>query len=88
MFNEGFLPTALKMADRVKIVRPDDVTVSLPAGLEFVGSRARQEIGYLQGGQKTDVRWTVKMAKPVTGDADVTFSSTRGGVIKGKVKIG
>jgi hypothetical protein len=76
------------MADRVKMVRPDNVSVGLPAGIEFSGIRARQEIPYLQGGQKTDVRWTVKMAKPVSGDVDVMFSSTRGGVIKGKVKIG
>ena len=88
LVNEGYLPTALKMADRVKMVRPDNVSVGLPAGIEFSGSRARQEISYLQGGQKTDVRWTVKMAKPVSGDVDVTFSSTRGGVIKGKVKVG
>lgn len=88
LINEGYLPTALKMADRVKIVRPDNVTVGLPAGIEFSGARARQDIPYIQGGQKMDVRWTVKMAKPVAGDVDVTFSSTRGGVIKGKVKIG
>ena len=88
LVNEGYLPTALKMADRVKVVRPDNVAVGLPSGIEFSGSRARQEIPFLQGGQKTDVRWTVKMAKPVTGDVDVIFSSTRGGVIKGKVKVG
>jgi hypothetical protein len=88
LVNEGYLPTALKMADRVKIVRPDNVTVGLPSGVELSGVRARQEIPFLQGGQKTEVRWKVKMAKPVTGEADVTFSSTRGGVVKGKVKIG
>jgi hypothetical protein len=70
------------------VVRPDNVTVGLPSGIEFSGSRSRQEIPFLQGGQKTDVRWTVKMVKPVAGDVDVTFSSTRGGVIKGKVKVG
>ena len=86
--NAGILPTALKMADRVKIVRPDNVTLSLPAGVQFAGSRARQEIAYLQGGQTLDVRWTVKSDKPISGEAEVTFSSTRGGVIKGKVKIG
>jgi hypothetical protein len=85
--NEGFLPTALKMADRVKIVRPDVVSISLPAGVEVVG-RARQEIGYLQGGEKRPVAFKVRMTKPVTGEAEVTISSTRGGVAKGKVKIG
>ncbi len=88
LVNEGYLPTALKMADRVKMVRPDNVTVGLPSGIEFSGSRARQDIPYLQGGQKLDARWKVKMIKPVAGDIDVTFSSTRGGVVKGKVKVG
>ena len=85
--NEGFLPTALKMADRVKVVRPDNVTVSLPAGVEIVG-RARQEIGYLQGGERRPVVFKVKMAKPVSGEVEVTLSSTRGGVARGKVKVG
>lgn len=86
--NEGYLPTALKMADRVKIVRPDNVTIGLPAGVALAGSRSRQEIGYLQGGQKMDVRWKVKAATPMAGEIDVTISSTRGGVAKGKVKLG
>jgi hypothetical protein len=85
--NEGFLPTALKMADRVKIVRPDNVTVGLPSGLELVGGRARQDIGYLQGGQKKEVVFKVKMTKPVTEEVEVTYSSTRGGVEKKKVKV-
>jgi hypothetical protein len=85
--NQGYLPTALKMADRVKIVRPDSVTVSLPAGVEIVG-RTRQEIGYLQGGERKDVKFKVKMTKPEAGEVGVTLSSTRGGVVKGTVKIG
>lgn len=85
--NQGYLPTALKMADRVKIVRPDSVAVSLPSGLEIVG-RSRQEIGYLQGGEKKDVKFKVKRTKPGAGDVGVTLSSTRGGVVKGKVTIG
>ncbi len=85
--NLGYLPTALKMADRVKIVRPDNVTVSLPAGMEIVG-RPRQEIDYLQGGETRDVKFKVKMTKPVAGEVGVVLSSTRGGVVKGTVKIG
>jgi hypothetical protein len=71
----------------VKVVRPDNVTVSLPAGVEIVG-RARQEIGYLQGGERRPVVFKVKMAKPVSGEVEVTLSSTRGGVARGKVKVG
>ncbi len=85
--NEGFLPTALKMADRVKIVRPDAVQVSLPAGLEFVGSRPRQEIGYLQSKQMKEVRWKVKGQLKPGAEAEVSISSTRGGVEKTKFKL-
>ena len=85
--NEGFLPTALKMADRVKIVRPDAVQISLPAGLEFVGSRARQEIGYLQSKQMKEVRWKVKGELKPDAEAEVSISSTRGGVAKAKFKL-
>jgi len=85
--NEGFLPTALKMADRVKIVRPDAVQISLPAGLAFVGSRARQEIGYLQSKEKKEVRWKVKGKLVPGAEAEVSISSTRGGVEKAKLKL-
>ena len=85
--NEGFLPTALKQADRVKIVRPDAVQVALPAGLEFAGSRARQEIGYLQSKQTKEVRWKVKGQPKPDAEAEVTISSTRGGVEKAKFKL-
>jgi hypothetical protein len=86
--NEGYLPTALKMADRVKIVRPDNVSISLPSGVEFVGSRARQEIGYIQGQEKKEVRWKVKMNPGTSGEAEITLSSTRGGIAKAKLKLG
>ncbi|MBN1939810.1 MAG: peptidase [Candidatus Aminicenantes bacterium] len=85
--NEGFLPTALKMADRVKIVRPDNITITLPNGLELVSGRARQEIGYLSGGQKKDVVFKVKRTAPGSGELDVVFSSTRGGVDKKTIRI-
>jgi len=85
--NEGFLPTALKQADRVKIVRPDAVQIALPAGLEFVGSRARQEIGYLQSKQTKEVRWKVKGQLKPDAEAEVTIGSTRGGVQKAKFKL-
>jgi len=85
--NEGYLPTALKMADRVKIVRPDTVAVSLPPGMEIVG-RSRREIGYLQGGERRPVVFKVKTAGPVAGEVEATVSSTRGGVVKGKIKVG
>ncbi len=87
--NEGYLPTALKMADRVKIVRPDAVSVRLPAGAQLVkGVRGRQDIGYLQGGEKKEIRWKVTVKPGTSGEAEVSISSTRGGVAKTTVKIG
>jgi len=85
--DEGYLPTALKMADRIKIVRPDNVQISLPEGLEFVGSRARQDIGYLQSKQMKEVHWKVKGRLKPGAEAEVTISSTRGGVQKAKFKL-
>jgi hypothetical protein len=87
--NEGFLPTALKMADRVKIVRPDAVSIRLPAGAELVsGVRARQDIGFIQQNEKKEVRWKVKIKPGTAGEAEVSISSTRGGVARTAVKIG
>ena len=86
--NEGFLPTALKMADRVKIVRPDTAEVRLPAGAEFVGVRGRQDIGFLKQNEKKEIRWKVKIKPGTVGEVDVAILSTRGGVARTKVKIG
>jgi hypothetical protein len=86
--NEGFLPTALKMADRVKIVRPDTAEIRLPAGAELVGVRGRQDIGFLKQNEKKEVRWKVKIKPGTAGEADVAILSTRGGVARTKVKIG
>ena len=63
--NEGFLPTALEMAERVKIVRPDAASVRLPAGAELAGVRARRDIGFIRQNEKKEVRWKFK-AKPGT----------------------
>jgi hypothetical protein len=86
--NEGFLPTALRMAERVKIVRPDAVDIRLPAGMELAGGRPRQEIGHLKQGEKKEVRWKVKVKPGASGEAEVTVLSTRGGVARAKVRIG
>jgi hypothetical protein len=53
-----------------------------------VGSRARQEIGYLQSKQMKEVRWKVKGKLNPGAEAEVSISSTRGGVEKAKVKLG
>jgi len=86
--NEGFLPTALKMADRVKIVRPDAASVRLPAGAELVGAKARQDVGYIRQNERKEVRWKIKVKPGTTGEAEVAIQSTRGGLAKASVKIG
>jgi hypothetical protein len=66
--NEGFLPTALKMAERVKIVRPDWVVVMLPEATELEpGFKAKIEIGYLKSGEKKEVRWRLKIKSVTEG---------------------
>jgi hypothetical protein len=86
--NEGFLPTALEMAERVKIVRPDAAVVRLPAGAELAGGASRQEIGRLRQNERKEVRWTIKVKPGTAGEAEVSILSTRGGVARTTVKIG
>jgi hypothetical protein len=86
--NEGFLPTALEMADRVKIVRPDAALIRLPAGAELAGVRARQDIGHIKQNEKKEVRWKIKVKPGTSGEAEVSILSTRGGIAKTTVKIG
>jgi len=86
--NEGFLPTALEMADRVKIVRPDAAAVRLPAGAELVKDRARRDIGFLKQNERKEVRWKIKVKPGTAGEAEVSILSTRGGVARTAVKIG
>jgi hypothetical protein len=86
--NEGFLPTALEMAERVKIVRPDAALIKLPAGCELAGSPSRQEIGRIRQNEKKEVRWTIKVKPGTAGEAEISILSTRGGVARTTVKIG
>ena len=78
--NEGRLPTALEMAKRVKIVKPDAAELTLDSGTaEIVGGGAVQEIGWLGPGEKREVRWKVKVLDPAKFAAEVAILSTRGG---------
>ena len=93
--NEGLIPTALEVARRVKIVRPDTVTISLGAGQELAAPAESKtpadrvvELGWLKPGETKTVTWQVKG----TGRATVTAGSTRGGVdtkeIENQVGVG
>jgi len=82
--NEGFLPTALEMASRIKIVRPDLAEIKL-SGADLVGSKAAREIGVLKSGETKEARWKVKITDPSKFEAEVFIKSTRGGIDKKKV---
>jgi hypothetical protein len=88
--NEGLMPTALDIAKRVKIVRPDTCAIVL-SGSTLVAApegkpqqRPMQELGWLKAGEKKTVTWRVKGA----GKATVNLSSTRGGIDKKDVAWG
>jgi hypothetical protein len=87
--NEGYLPTALRMAERVKIVRPDWAAIKLSGqGVSLAeGGRARVELGFLASGQTKEVRWRVKAAGTEKPVIEVGVSSTRGGVDKKTVRV-
>jgi hypothetical protein len=89
--NEGLMPTALEMAKRVKIVRPDTLTIALGQGQELTKPAAGKpaqgraiEIGSLKAGETRTVSWQVKGA----GKATVAVSSTRGGIDRKDVTAG
>lgn len=86
--NKGFLPTALEMAKRVKIVRPDWAKITLPdQGAKIVEGKERVELGWLQPNEKKEVRWKVKLVGSGDEDIEVSIHSTRGGVCKKKIKV-
>ena len=80
--NEGKMPTALDVAKRVKMVRPDTCTITLAKGQELVQpaegqprQRTAIEIDWLKPGETKQVTWRVKGA----GTVKVAIGSTRGG---------
>lgn len=86
--NEGFLPTALEMAKRVKIVRPDAAELKIEGKTaELAAGAAEQEIGSLKSGEMRTVRWKIKVSDPEKFAAEIVFRSTRGGVAKAKVAL-
>ena len=81
--NEGKMPTALDIAKRVKMVRPDSCTITLAKGQELVApvagkerQRTAIEIDWLKPGETKSAAWQVKG----NGTVKVAVASTRGGV--------
>ena len=82
--NAGLLPTALEQAKRIKIVRPDEVSVVAPEGsrLRAVG---RPEEFFLAGGEQREVLVRLR-AGAAERAATVRVESTRGGVAERAVQ--
>lgn len=95
--NHGRLPTALKQADLVKIVRPDRVDVQI-ADLTMNGddrqarwvepARGRFELGYLQPGETKEAVLTLRTYGVESFTGSFELVSTRGGVLRGEVSSG
>ncbi len=85
--NDGFLPTSLEMARRVKIVRPDRAEIKL-TGAELAGNEAGREIGFLKSGANVTIRWKVKPVDAAKFEAEVSILSTRGGIDRKTLKLG
>ena len=88
--NDGKMPTALDIAKRVKMVRPDTCTITLAKGQELlapVAGEARQraaiEIDWLKPGETKSVKWQVKGA----GKIKVAVASTRGGLDSKEIEL-
>jgi hypothetical protein len=80
--NDGKMPTALEIAKRVKIVRPDTCTITLgkgqalaPAAKGEPAQRTDVEIDWLKPGETKRVDWRVSGE----GALKVSVGSTRGG---------
>jgi hypothetical protein len=86
--NAGFLPTALAMAERVKIVRPDWAEISFPEkSVELAEGKKKVEIGRIKSGERKEARWKVKIPGKDEVELEVSISSTRGGIDKKKIQI-
>ena len=88
--NDGKMPTALDIAKRVKMVRPDTCTITLAKGQELVppaAGEARQraaiEIDWLKPGETKSVKWQVIGA----GKIKVAVASTRGGLDSKEIEL-
>jgi hypothetical protein len=83
--NSGRLPTALEQAKRVKMVRPDNLTVRGGGATRMIG---RAPEFWLAGGETRVVTLRIRAG---TADADkaltVRLSSTRGGIASRDVRL-
>jgi hypothetical protein len=87
--NEGKIPTALEIAKRVKMVKPDTAGIELAKGQELVKpnptteAQAKVELGWLKPGETKTASWLVKGG----GEVTLNIGSTRGGVDSRKLVV-
>jgi hypothetical protein len=89
--NEGRMTTALDIAQRVKMVRPDACTITLAKGQELVQTSDRSaprqrptiEIDWLKPGETKTARWQVRG----NGQVTVAVGSTRGGTDSRQLEV-
>ncbi|MCL4845486.1 MAG: peptidase [Acidobacteria bacterium] len=88
--NTGKMPTALEMAKRVKMVKPDTASIVLAEGQALVEApegEPRQvrdiELGWLAPGETKTVSWRVRGA----GVVKLAIGSTRGGVDRRELTV-
>ncbi|NOR16059.1 MAG: peptidase [Candidatus Aminicenantes bacterium] len=90
--NQGFLPTALRQAQLVKMVQPDRITLEFPEGIVKIidpkGNRPYVEIGRIPGNDKSKVTFKLKLIDIQQTECTVKYTSTRGGVISKIIVIG
>jgi hypothetical protein len=85
--NSGRLPTALEQAKRVKIVRPDNLTIRADQGstTRIVG---RAPEFWLAGGESKVVTLRIRAGSAEADKAfSVRLSSTRGGLATREVRL-
>jgi murein tripeptide amidase MpaA len=86
--NQGFLPTALEMAKRIKIVKPDYVELKFSEKeMEIIEGESRIELGFLKSHEEKNVTWRIKAIDKAIGDIEISIHSTRGGVERKKISL-
>jgi hypothetical protein len=79
--NDGRLPTSLRQARLVKIVRPDWVELRVEGGPNVM----RYELDYLEGGETKEAVFTVALPEGTRPAGTFRVLSTRGGVVDGSL---
>jgi hypothetical protein len=87
--NTGFLPTALEMARRVKIVAPDRAELAFDSNkIELIEGKKKVDLGSLKSREKKTARWKVRAIGKEAAELDISVLSTRGGMGKKKIRVG